>query len=209
MNSSIIWTNEKRRLCDLADWPKNPRQLSRHDAEHIRRSIHKFGLAAPLVVNADGQIIGGHQRKRIMLLMEAYGEDAEVDVRVPSRQLDEDEAAELNIRLNRNVGEFDWDKLANEFDIDDMLDWGFTDFDLGMHGLGIEEVDYDELWKGMPEFEMTDDKHRSLIVHFASQDDVNDFCALVGQNLTEKTKSIWYPAKERASMKDFVFENES
>lgn len=131
----IQWTTERRKLGDLAEWDKNPRQLSKHDAEHIRRSIEQFGLADPLVVNADGQIIGGHQRKRILLALQEYGPDAEIDVRVPSRPLTKDEAAELNVRLNRNSGEWDWDVLANEFNLDDLLDWGFTEFDFQMAGV--------------------------------------------------------------------------
>lgn len=134
MAADIEWHTEQRKLTDLAEWPKNPRQLSERDAEEIKRSIARFGLADPLVINADDQIIGGHQRKRIMLLMEHYGQDALVDVRIPSRQLTEREAAELAIRLNRNTGGWDFDALANEFDLDDLLEWGFTDFDLGLGG---------------------------------------------------------------------------
>jgi len=130
MAADIEWHTEQRKLSDLAEWPKNPRQLSDHDAEEIKRSIARFGLADPLVVNANDQIIGGHQRKRIMLLMECYGHDALVDVRIPSRELTEKEAEELGIRLNRNLGEFDFDVLANEFDLDDLLDWGFEEDEL-------------------------------------------------------------------------------
>ena len=39
---------------------------------------------------------------------------------------------ELNIRLNRNNGEWDWDKLANEFDLSELIDWGFDAKDLGV-----------------------------------------------------------------------------
>jgi DNA modification methylase len=133
----IEWTTEQRKLKDLAEWPKNPRQLSQHDAEHIQRSIDKFGLADPLVVNADGRIIGGHQRKRIMLLMDEYGEDAVIDVRIPSRQLTESEAEELAIRLNRNSGNWDWDILANEFDVDALLDYGFSEYDFELAGIEL------------------------------------------------------------------------
>jgi hypothetical protein len=133
----IEWTTEQRKLKDLAEWPKNPRQLSQHDAEHIQRSIDKFGLADPLVVNADGRIIGGHQRKRIMLLMDEYGEDAVIDVRIPSRQLTESEAEELAIRLNRNSGNWDWDILENEFDVDMLLDYGFSEYDFELAGIEL------------------------------------------------------------------------
>ena len=34
---------------------------------------------------------------------------------------------ELNVRLNKNTGEWDMDNLANMFDMDDLIDWGFDD----------------------------------------------------------------------------------
>ena len=138
MTDRPTWTTETRKLGDLREWERNPRELSKHDAEHLARSIEKFNLADPLVINRDGRIIGGHQRKRVMLA-NGYAADDLVDVRVPSRQLTEREAEELNLRLNRNIGSFDWDILANEFEIADLLDWGFTDFDLEMHDIGEEE----------------------------------------------------------------------
>lgn len=128
----ITWTTEQRKLGELAEWDRNPRQLSKHDAEQIAKSIETFNLADPLIINADNQIIGGHQRKRVML-DNGYQADDLVDVRVPSRQLTEKEAEELSIRLNRNVGSFDFDVLANEFDLDELLNWGFTERDLQLH----------------------------------------------------------------------------
>lgn len=118
--SDIIWHTERRRLGDLVEWAKNPRILSAHDAEHIRRSIDKFGLADPLVINADNTIIGGHQRKHILA-----NPDALVDVRVPSRQLTEAEAEELSIRLNKAQGSWNWEMLANNWEMDTLVDWGF------------------------------------------------------------------------------------
>lgn len=123
--TDITWHTEQRRLGDLKEWAKNPRILSKHDAEHIGKSLEKFGVADPLIINLDGSLIGGHQRKRIL-------GDAEmlVDVRIPSRQLTEREAEELAIRLNKNSGDWDWDMLANQFEEGDLLDWGFTDEEL-------------------------------------------------------------------------------
>ena len=137
MSDRPTWTTEQRALGDLREWERNPRELSEHDAKHLARSIEKFNLADPLVINQDGQIIGGHQRKRVMLA-NGYAVGDLVDVRIPSRQLTEREAEELNLRLNRNAGSWDWDILANEFEVADLLDWGFSAFDLEMHDLGRE-----------------------------------------------------------------------
>ena len=126
----INWHTEKRYLRDLIEWDKNPRQLSKHDAEHIKRSLEKFGVADPLVINTDNMIIGGHQRKRILQMIASAEPNYQVDVRVPDRQLTDDEVAELNIRLNKNSGNWDWDILANEFEAIELIDWGFTEEEL-------------------------------------------------------------------------------
>ena len=126
LKKGITWHTEKRSLNDLIEWQQNPRWLSIHDADHLRRSLEKFGLADPLIINTDNTIIGGHQRKHILqMIAEKYG-NFEVDVRIPDRALTKEEIAELNIRLNKNIGSWDWDALANEFKMVDLLDWGFT-----------------------------------------------------------------------------------
>jgi ParB-like chromosome segregation protein Spo0J len=122
------WHTEKRKLSELIEWEKNPRQLSKHDSEHIKKSLEKFGVADPLVINTDNLIIGGHQRKKILRLIN--DPDYEVDVRVPDRLLTDEEVAELNIRLNKNSGAWDWDTLANEFEVLDLIEWGFSEEEL-------------------------------------------------------------------------------
>ena len=37
---------------------------------------------------------------------------------------------ELNVRLNKNTGEWDMDNLANMFDMEELVDWGFDEGDL-------------------------------------------------------------------------------
>jgi DNA modification methylase len=135
----ITWHTEKRKLSDLIEWGRNPRQLSKHDAEHIQRSLEKFGVADPLVVNTDNLIIGGHQRKRILQMIAEADPNYEVDVRIPDRTLTDEEVAELNIRLNKNSGSWDWDVLANEFEAMELLDWGFTEEELTGLDFGYQE----------------------------------------------------------------------
>lgn len=192
MSDKPTWTTERRKLGDLREWDRNPRELSEHDAKHLARSIEKFNLADPLVINQDGQIVGGHQRKRVMLATGYTAADL-VDVRVPSRPLTEREAEELNIRLNRNSGAWDFDILADQFEIDDLKDWGFKPYELGIAG----ETDVNEMWQGMPEFEQEDQLGiKTLFVHFSSQEHIEEFAQLVDQKITQKTKYIWYPRQD-------------
>ena len=130
----IVWRTERRRIGDLVDWEANPRRLTDKQAEDLKSSLQKFGYVEEIVVNADGRsIIGGHMRRRVAIAQALLDPDALVDVRIPSRPLNEQEGIELAIRLNKNTGEWDLDALANSFDEVVLREWGFGDFDFGRH----------------------------------------------------------------------------
>jgi hypothetical protein len=68
------------------------------------------------------------------------GKALKIDVYVPDRLLDENEVAELCIRLNKNVaGVFDFDMLANEFDPRDLVAFGFSEDELGLSSPDVED----------------------------------------------------------------------
>jgi ParB-like chromosome segregation protein Spo0J len=124
----LTWTLKKFKVKDLKEWPNNPRQLSRTQASHLEESIRKFGLIDKPVVTQEGLIIGGHARKKILERLAIK----EVDCYVSDKVLDEREIIELNIRLNKNAGEFDFDKLGNLFNPIDLVHWGFDIEELGI-----------------------------------------------------------------------------
>ncbi len=105
----IEWTTEKREVSELIPYQSNPRQLTEKQAKDLALSLERFNLADPIVINTDNTIIGGHQRVNILKQLG----DLTVDVRVPSRTLTKGEEQELNLRLNRNQGQWDFDLLAN------------------------------------------------------------------------------------------------
>ena len=131
---SITWRLEKRSLSDLKPNPKNPRQLNKEQAKHLETSLSKFGQCEPIVITQDGFIIGGHQRCATLKSLK----EKQADVYIPSRELTEKEIEELSIRLNKNTGEWDFDILANEWEIGDLLEWGFDAEEL--LGEDIEEI---------------------------------------------------------------------
>ena len=128
----ITWYNEKRRIKDLVPYIANPRQITDKQAKDLKASLERFGVADPIIINADNTIIGGHQRKKILETLMGVDPDFEIDVRVPDRELIIDEMRELNVRLNKNVAEWNVDILANNFELDDLLDWGFEKSDLDL-----------------------------------------------------------------------------
>jgi hypothetical protein len=126
-----VWKMERRKLTDLRPFEQNPRRIMEKPLADLTRSIAKFGLAEPLVIQPDGLLIGGHARYQVLL---AQGV-AEADCYAPDRALSQKDMIELNIRLNKNVaGEFDFDALAglDGIEVVDLVAFGFEEHELGM-----------------------------------------------------------------------------
>ena len=124
---------ESKLVNDLNPASYNPRQISSKQYKDLKESIKKFGLVDPIIVNKDNTVIGGHQRLKICKDLKY------VDVDCVMLDLSKEEERELNIRLNKNTGDFDMDILANEFDIEELTDWGFKHIDLDVNIDKIEE----------------------------------------------------------------------
>lgn len=121
----IVWRNEKRRVDELVPAPYNPRYWSEEETRRLTESITKFDLADPILINTNNTIIGGHFRLKILKEKGVH----EVDVRVPDRELTLDEEKELNLRLNKNMGDFDY-SLLKDFDEDMLKMVGFESDEL-------------------------------------------------------------------------------
>lgn len=61
-----------------------------------------------------------------------------------------------------------------------------------------DDKEWKKHWVGMPEYEQEDNPtYKTIYVHFRNKDDYEEFAKLIGQHLTEKTKSIWHPKLDR------------
>ena len=115
----------------------NPRQLSQRQYQNLRNSIQRFGLVDPILINVNKDrkniIIGGHQRVNIAKVLEIK--------KVPCVELDLtlEQERELNIRLNQNTGDWDFDVLADNFDLDELMEFGFEEKDLKLDLFEVEE----------------------------------------------------------------------
>lgn len=124
---------ERRRLADLIPAAYNPRKaLTPEDPEYqdIKASIQGLGYADPIVINYDGTIIKGHQRRTVMMDMGI--EEAEVvvlDIR--------DKAKEkmINVALNKITGKWDLQILK------DLL----SDLDLNGYDFSVTGFHQDDL----------------------------------------------------------------
>ena len=124
------------KISDLKPSEYNPRALSKKEAKDLRESLERFGMVEPIVVNRTKHrmnvIVGGHQRYYILKEM---GRETIPVVYVDLPDIKKEQ--ELNIRLNKNVGHWEWDLLAN-FDKELLTEAGFEMKELE-EGFGIEE----------------------------------------------------------------------
>jgi hypothetical protein len=69
--------------------------------------------------------------------------------------------------------------------------------------------DWKAKWKGMPDFEQQDQSPwQSVLVHFKNLQDRQEFAALVGQTVTDLTKSLWYPRAEIRTYADKAYKTQ-
>ncbi len=107
----------------------NPRRNLRPEDEEyqkIKNSIKEFGYVAPIIINSDMTVIGGHQRLKVLQDL-GY---TEIECNVVD--LDKNQEKALNVALNKISGDWDYDKLEDllaelkEADID-LLSTGFNE----------------------------------------------------------------------------------
>lgn len=102
----------------------NPRTHSKEQADQLKESIRRFGLVDPIIANSAAErkniVIGGHFRLEISKEL-GFESVPVVYVNIP----DLNREKELNVRLNKNTGEFDL-KLLAEFDEEFLKDIGFS-----------------------------------------------------------------------------------
>jgi ParB/RepB/Spo0J family partition protein len=101
----------------------NPRKWTIEQKNKLIESIQEFGIIDPIIVNKhpqrDNIVIGGHFRLTVCKEL-GYEKVPVVYVSLPLEK-----EKELNIRLNKNQGEFDYE-LLKEFDLNLLEDIGFT-----------------------------------------------------------------------------------
>lgn len=140
-NISIVYVP----VSDLKPAEYNPRKISKESLTQLKKSISRFELVDPVIVNGATKrkniVIGGHMRLRAAKEL-GHKTVPVVYVQIPSMKKEQ----ELNLRLNRNTGEWDFEKLKF-FEMDFLSDVGFSDIDLSnvwTESLETENDDFDE-----------------------------------------------------------------
>lgn len=111
----------KLKISELKQNPNNPRIIKDDKFKKLVQSIKDFPEmldAREIVVNKDHIILGGNMR------FKAAKEAGLTEVPVKIVDWDEDKQRQFIIKDNVSGGEWDWDVLANEWDAEELDDWG-------------------------------------------------------------------------------------
>ena len=141
MATKLSWRTEQRRVCDLLPFKANPRKMSEKEISDLTKSLKKFDLVEIPAIDTDNKIIAGHQRCAVLQLL-GRGNEV-IDVRVPSRPLTESEYKQYLITSNKVHGDWDYELLAEHFEIDTLLDSGFDQAELADAFANTLEVEDD------------------------------------------------------------------
>ena len=125
---------EIRRLEDLRPAEYNPRkalQPSDPEYQQIKESIGTLGYCDPIVINYDGTIIKGHQRRTVMMDMGiTEAEVVVLDIR------DKGKEKQANIALNKITGQWDLEKLKTL-----LVDLDLEGYDFTVTGFKQDELE--------------------------------------------------------------------
>ena len=133
------------KLSEIKPNPDNPRVIKKNQLKSLQKSLNDFPemmKLRPIVVDEDGVILGGNMRYQALLANGA----TETEVETVSG-LTPEQKREFVIKDNAAFGDWDWDKLANEFEAEQLNDWGLDVKDLseGFQELAQIEAPFREL----------------------------------------------------------------
>ena len=146
----------------MKNYHKNPRTITDKQFSDLQQWLTELGDLSGIVhdLNSD-EIVAGNQRGRVfdinqceIVLVEEYAEpDQQGTVAVGhvtweghrygyrAVRWSAKQCEKANVVANRAGGEWDFDVLANEFELGELLEWGFTEYDFQLAGVdwGKEE----------------------------------------------------------------------
>jgi DNA modification methylase len=130
------------KLTDIKSNPNNPRIIKDDKFKKLVASIKEFPQMLslrPIVVNDDMIVLGGNMR--LKACKEAGLKEVPV---IKASDLNEEQQKAFIIKDNVGYGEWDWDMLANEWNAEELVEWGLDIPNFVIDDLGTaEEDDFD------------------------------------------------------------------
>jgi len=134
------------KLKDIKPNPNNPRVLRDDKFQKLKKSIQEFPKMLslrPIVIDENNVVLGGNMRLRA--LQDLGFTDLDDSCVKYANDLTEEEKKRFIIADNVAFGEWDWETLANDWDVVDLDAWGLDipNFDEEVEELEASEDDYD------------------------------------------------------------------
>jgi len=134
---------EKIEINKLKANPDNPRTISKDKFKKLVKSIKEFPQMLkirPIVVDEDMIVLGGNMRLQALKklgIKETYY--------IQEKDLTPEQKQQFIIKDNVGFGEWDWDMLANEWDVSKLEDWAVNVPTIKNTEL-LSELKYDPLY---------------------------------------------------------------
>ena len=112
---------KKVKITEVIANPNNPRLIKDEKFKKLVKSIQDFPdmlNVRPIVVNKDMVVLGGNMR--LKAIKEAGLKEINVDI----VDWDEQKQKEFIVKDNASFGEWDWSDLANNWDSEELTNWG-------------------------------------------------------------------------------------
>jgi DNA modification methylase len=130
---------KKVKITEVIANPNNPRLIKDDKFKKLVKSIQDFPdmlNVRPIVVNKDMVVLGGNMR--LKAIKEAGIKEINVDI----VDWNEQQQKEFIVKDNVGYGEWDWDDLANNWDAEELTDWGLDIPNFDANVLEAEEDDF-------------------------------------------------------------------
>lgn len=146
----------------MKHYHKNPRQITEKQFSQLKEWLEEYGDLSGIVHNVKtDELIGGNQRAEAMYFIgngakpvitqrykkptkqgtiaQGYFEYKGERFNYRQVQWSAKKAEAANIIANKAGGSFDFDILANEFEVGDLLNWGFSEKELQIGGMVVPD----------------------------------------------------------------------
>ena len=128
------------KLSEIKQNPNNPRLIKDEKFQKLVKSSKEFPkmmALRPMVINSDNIVLGGNMR--LKALKELGYKEVPDDWVKRAEDLTEEETRRFIIADNVGFGEHDWELLQNDWDIDELEDWGLKVFDVELFDGSIDD----------------------------------------------------------------------
>jgi hypothetical protein len=193
-------TIKYKKTADLVPYANNSRLHDETQLGQLVASINEFGFTNPVLLDGANGIIAGHGR-----VMAANVLGLETVPTIELQHLTDKQKAAYVIADNKLAQNAKWDDEILRLELQSLTD---ADYDLSILGFDeaslsrlldvSETADAFEEYNEAIEYENKNaNPHKSLIVHFENEQDVDNFKHLIKQNFSNSAKYIYHPIQVR------------